>query len=71
MQAFVSGHSGSVTHSGRQFGGAPFISGKHEQLALPLLILHIEFGPHGEGRHLLSCVIALNEYMIWQTLVML
>lgn len=47
--ALLRGHSGFVTHSGRQCGGLPMYSGEHEQIAFWFTDLHILYGPHGEG----------------------
>lgn len=44
-------HSDDTTHSGRQAGAVPTNSGKHVQIATPLLSLHWLFGPHELGRH--------------------
>lgn len=49
MQESAKLHSELTTHSGRQRGGAPIYDGKHEQVGLSVVILHIELGPHGEG----------------------
>lgn len=49
IQARFDGHSWWITHSGRQFGGAPSIPNEHEQTALASSSLHSEFGPHGDG----------------------
>lgn len=38
-----------LTHSGRQFGGEPINSVKHEQEGEPFIFLHCEFGPQGVG----------------------
>lgn len=38
-----------MTHSGRQFGGAPSIPVTHEQIARSPWTRHTELGPHGEG----------------------
>lgn len=38
-----------MLHSGLQFGGLPRYSGRQEQLGIPPISLHCEFGPHGEG----------------------
>lgn len=44
-------HSELTTHSGRQFGGAPVNSGKHEQTAWLFTSRHWLFKPHGDGWH--------------------
>ena len=44
-------HSSFVTHSGRQFGGAPLYPGAHEHIGLLPKGLHLELGPHGDGSH--------------------
>lgn len=38
-----------MTHSGRQFGGAPYIPGRQEQTARSSTTLHSAFAPHGDG----------------------
>lgn len=38
-------------HSGRQFGGDPIYSNKHEHDGFPFDEMHIEFSPQGEGLH--------------------
>lgn len=45
------GHSELLIHSGRQLGGVPMYSGKHEQEGASPTTLHCAFGPQGEGRH--------------------
>lgn len=51
MHALFRGHSEFITHSGRQLGGEPTKLLSHEQMAWPLLSLHLELGPHGDGEH--------------------
>lgn len=51
MHARVLGHSTFETHSGRQFGGAPMYSLRHEQDGVSPTGLHSEFGPQGDGWH--------------------
>lgn len=54
--ACVDGQSGLMTHSGRQFGGAPTYPGRHEQAGLLPLFWHWALGPQGEGTQgSLSC----------------
>lgn len=43
------GHSELTTHSGLQFGGEPWYSGKHEQTLCPLVIRHWLLEPQGDG----------------------
>ena len=38
-----------VTHSGRQFGGAPIMSGRHEHEGLPFRLIQLALGPQGDG----------------------
>lgn len=38
-----------MTHSGRQFGGAPNMPGKQEHTALSSTERHSAFGPQGDG----------------------
>lgn len=38
-----------LTHSGRQFGGDPIYSGKHEHDGDVPCTWHCEYGPQGEG----------------------
>lgn len=45
------GQSWSIKHSGRQFGGAPYIPVRQEQTARFSTTLHSAFGPHGDGIH--------------------
>lgn len=45
------GHSAFTTHSGLQFGGDPWYSGRHEHTAFPFLSMHLLFGPQGDGVH--------------------
>lgn len=69
MHASVGPHSEFNTHWGRQRGGAPMKSGRHEQAGLPPTIWHLALGPHGEGTHegaggsgvVTSCVMAVGE----------
>lgn len=49
MHARLKEHSLFVTHSGRQVGGIPIKSGKHEQDGDCPIMRHSEFGPHGDG----------------------
>lgn len=51
MQARLDGHSWWITHSGRQFGGAPSIPKAQEQTARPSNSWHSEFAPHTPNRH--------------------
>lgn len=51
IQLLVASHSELTVHSGRQLGGDPKKSGKHEQVAYPLLFLHTALLPHGLGVH--------------------
>lgn len=51
MHANLVAHSPLLTHSGRQFGGDPVNSGRHEQEGKLLISLHCELGPHGFGTH--------------------
>lgn len=44
-------HSALTTHSGLQFGGDPWYSGRHEHTAFPFFSMHLLFGPHGDGVH--------------------
>lgn len=44
-------HSELLIHSGRQFGGDPMNSGKHEHDGFSLITSHLAFGPHGDGKH--------------------
>lgn len=48
-QANALEHSAWFVHSGRQFGARPIKLGKQEQAAWPLICLHWELGPQGEG----------------------
>lgn len=50
-QARFEGHSSSIIHSGRQFGGMPSILILQEHTALPSTTWHWELGPHGLGKH--------------------
>lgn len=50
IQALLEGQSEFTTHSGRQFGGDPIISGKQEHWHCPPMSLGgFELGPHGLG----------------------
>ena len=50
MHALSEGQSELTTHSGRQFGGEPIISGRHEHWHLsPITRGGLLFGPHGLG----------------------
>lgn len=57
-----------TTHSGRQLGGAPIISGRQLQAGLPSTMRQSELLPQGEGSHglagisgtITSCRQALN-----------
>lgn len=49
MHAKLLAHSELITHSGRQFGGLPVNSGRHEHEGVPPISLHCELGPHGDG----------------------
>ena len=40
-----------MTHSGRQFGGAPNIPVRQEHTGLPSTTLQSELAPHGDGTH--------------------
>lgn len=51
MQARLLAHSEFETHSGRQFGGVPIYSRRHEQDGDSPIARHSEFGPQGDGRH--------------------
>ena len=52
MQALSEGQSELTTHSGRQLGGDPIISGRQEHWHCPPMFLGgLEFGPHGFGTH--------------------
>ena len=42
-------HSWLERHSGRQFGGFPINSARHEQVACPFETRHWLFGPQGDG----------------------
>ena len=44
-------HLRVMTHSGLQFGGLPVYPWRQEQAGCPLISLHSENGPHGEGTH--------------------
>lgn len=47
--ACCKGHSALTIHSGLHDGGLPLKPGWQEQTGIPLLILHILFGPQGDG----------------------
>ncbi|CAB0002809.1 unnamed protein product [Nesidiocoris tenuis] len=49
IQARFDGHSLLLAHSGLQFGGDPWKSGKQEHEGLSPTALHCELGPHGDG----------------------
>lgn len=49
IQALSVAHSLLMVHSGRQFGGVPFMSGWQLQTACKFISRHKLFGPHGEG----------------------
>ena len=49
MHAKLLGHSELLTHSGRQLGGEPIYSFKHEQDGESPTGRHSELGPHGDG----------------------
>lgn len=51
MQAKLLEHSELIVHSGRQFGGIPMYCERQEQDGSPLISLHWELGPHGDGLH--------------------
>ena len=52
MHALSEGQSELTTHSGRQLGGDPIISGRQEHWHCPPIFLGgLEFGPHGFGTH--------------------
>ena len=51
IQALSKGHSELIEHSGLQFGGAPIYVSKHVQEGTPLIFLHCELGPQGDGTH--------------------
>lgn len=44
-------HSELLMHSGRQFGGFPKNSGRHEQEGALFVITHWLLGPQGDGSH--------------------
>jgi len=50
MQARFDGQSWLITHSGRQFGGAPNIPGAQEHSARLFTLRQTELEPHGLGR---------------------
>lgn len=49
MQARLDGQSALITHSGRQFGGAPNIPSTQLQTARSSSTRHTELAPHGDG----------------------
>lgn len=49
IQAKFRAHSEFTLHSGRQYGGIPLYSGKHEHDGWPLSGTHRELGPQGLG----------------------
>lgn len=49
IQASFDLHSEFEMHSGLQLGGTPLISGRHEHVGRPSLILHKELRPQGLG----------------------
>lgn len=49
MQAKLTEHSELTMHSGRQDGGDPIYSKRQVHTAWPLTLLHLLFGPHGDG----------------------
>lgn len=51
IHALFDGQSILLTHSARQFGGAPIKFGAHIQTGLSPSSLQCEFGPQGEGKH--------------------
>lgn len=51
MQAKLKEHSVLPAHSGRQFGGDPMYSCRHEHDGESPIGLHSEYGPHGDGWH--------------------
>lgn len=55
IQDLSSGHSELTKHSGRQFGGAPIISGKQLHTAWLSSSRHCEFNPQGDGVQGISC----------------
>lgn len=55
MQAKFRAQSEFTLHSGRQYGGIPLNSGKHEHDGLPLSGRHLELGPQGLGTQGLTC----------------
>lgn len=54
MHAKLYEQSEFEVHSGRQAGGEPTYSGKHEHDGLPFTSWHCELGPHGEGTQTLT-----------------
>lgn len=44
-------HSSLLLHSGLQYGDCPWKPSKHVHDGASLVSLHIEFGPHGDGKH--------------------
>lgn len=49
IHARCNAHSLLLIHSGRQFGGVPVNSGKHEHDGASPIALHWALGPHGFG----------------------
>lgn len=49
MHARLLEHSEFIKHSGLQLGGDPIKLGRQEQDGFPLMFLHCEFKPHGDG----------------------
>jgi len=61
IQALSRLHSVLITHSGRQLGGLPIYSGRHEHIAWPFFSLHWLFGPQGDGLHGLVGSIGISK----------
>lgn len=51
MQDSLGEQSSLMTHSGRQFGGAPMYPGKHWHEGVPPWLRQVDEGPHGFGWH--------------------
>lgn len=51
LHILSTGHSALTTHSGLQFGGKPWYSGKQEHVLCPFDIRHWLLGPQGDGWH--------------------
>ena len=49
MHALSLEHSELIEHSGRQFGGIPIYASRQEQDGIPLIFLHCEWMPQGDG----------------------